>query len=58
LTEQQVGIPPEVKTDIQTEIEEAKKVETISVSPNEIEKKLDALTETTETPDEDVKKKP
>ena len=58
LTEQQVGIPPEVKTDIQTEIEEAKKVETISVSPNEVEKKLDALTETTETPDEDVKKKP
>jgi cytoskeletal protein RodZ len=58
LTEQQVGIPPEVKTDIQTEIEEAKKVETISVSPNEVEKKLDSLTETTETPDEDVKKKP
>jgi cytoskeletal protein RodZ len=58
LTEQQVGIPPEVKTDIQTEIEEAKKVETILVSPNEVEKKLDSLTETTETPDEDVKKKP
>ena len=58
LTEQQVEIPPEIKTEIQTEVEEAIKVETISVSPNEVEKKLDSPTETTETPDEDVKKKP
>ncbi len=58
LTEQQVEIPPEVKTEIQTEVEEATKVETISISPNEIEKKLDSPTEITETPDEDVKKKP
>jgi cytoskeletal protein RodZ len=58
LTEQQVEIPPEIKTEIQTEVEEATKVETITVNPNEVEKKLDSPTETTETPDEDVKKKP
>ena len=58
LTEQQVDIPPEIKTQIQTQVEEATKVETISVSPNEVERKLDSPTETTETPDEDVKKKP
>ena len=54
LTEQQVETPPEVKT----EVEEATKVETISVSPNEVEKELDSPAEITETPDEDVKKKP
>ena len=54
LTEQQIETPPEIKT----EVEEATKVETISVSPNEVEKELDSPTETTETPDEDVKKKP
>ena len=58
LTEQQVEIPPEIKTEIQTEVEEATKVETITVSPNEVEKKLDSPTEITETPDEEVKKKP
>lgn len=58
LTEQQVEIPPEIKTEIQTEVEEATKVETISVSPNEVDRKLDSPTEATETPDEDVKKKP
>ena len=54
LTEQQVETPPEVKT----EVEESTKVETISVSPNEVKKELDSPAETTETPDEDVKKKP
>ena len=58
LTEQQVETPPEVKTEIKNEVEETTKVETISVSPHEVEKKLDSPTETTETPEEDVKKKP
>ena len=58
LTEQQVETPPEVKIEIKTEVEEATKVETISVSPNEVEKKQDSPVETIETPDEDVKKKP
>ena len=54
LTEQQTETSPEVNT----EIEEVSKIETLSVSPNEVEKELDSPSETTESTGEDVKKKP
>ena len=54
LTEQQAETSPEVNT----EVEEVSKIETISVSPNEVEKELDSPSETTESTGEDVKKKP
>ena len=54
LTEQQTETSPEVNT----EIEEVSKIETLSVSHNEVEKELDSPSETTESTGEDVKKKP
>ena len=48
----------EVKTVVKAQVEEAPKIEVISVKPEEVKIELTSPDKTTETPIEDVKKKP
>ena len=56
LSEQQFEVEPIVKAEVTPENEY--KIDTTSVSPNEVEKKLDSPSEAIETPEVNVKKKP
>ena len=60
LSEQQFEAEPTVKADVEAQIypENDRKVDVISVSPNDGEKKFSRSSETTETLQENVKKKP
>ena len=60
LSEQQFEVEPIVKAEVKAEVspENEYKVDTTSVSPNEVEKKLDSPSEAIETPEVNVKKKP
>jgi len=60
LSEQQFEVEPTAKAEVEAQIypKNERKIDTISVSHNDVEKKLDPLIETTETPEVNVKKKP
>jgi|TARA_B110000467_G_scaffold62275_1_gene56824 cytoskeletal protein RodZ len=60
LSEPQFEAEPTEKADVEAQIypENNRKVEAISLSPNDVEKKLPTSSETTETLQENVKKKP
>jgi cytoskeletal protein RodZ len=60
ISEQQLEVEPTAKTEVEAQVypKSEREVDAISASYNDLEKKLEPPAETTETPEENVKKKP